>query len=33
VAVAAAIAFGVGGREVAGRELANWVDTIKSKKQ
>jgi len=33
VSVAAAIAFGVGGREVAGRELANWVDTIKSKKE
>jgi hypothetical protein len=31
LAVAAAIAFGVGGREVAGRELSNWVDSIKSK--
>ncbi|HEU5329744.1 MAG TPA: mechanosensitive ion channel [Thermomicrobiales bacterium] len=29
VAVATAIAFGVGGREVAGRELARWVDAAR----
>jgi hypothetical protein len=29
VAVATAIAFGVGGREVAGRELARWVDATR----
>jgi hypothetical protein len=33
VAVAAAIAFGVGGREVAGRELANWVNAVKSSEE
>jgi hypothetical protein len=31
VAVAVAIAFGVGGREIAARELEEWVDSLKSK--
>jgi hypothetical protein len=31
VAVAAAIAFGFGGREVAGRELEHWVEGIKAR--
>jgi hypothetical protein len=30
IAVAAALAFGLGGREVAGRELQNWVDAAHS---
>jgi hypothetical protein len=31
IAVAAAIAFGFGGREVAGRELEHWVDQVKAR--
>ena len=31
VAVAAAIAFGFGGREVAGRELEHWVEQMKNR--
>src|SRR3954469_1668943 len=31
VAVASAIAFGFGGREVAGRELEHWVDEVKTR--
>src|SRR5215212_6767249 len=31
VAVAAALAFGFGGREVAGRELENWVERVKAR--
>jgi len=30
LAVAAALAFGIGGREVAGRELARWVEAARS---
>ncbi len=30
VAVAAALAFGLGGREIAGRELSQWVSSAKS---
>ncbi len=32
IAVALAIAFGYGGREIAGRELAEWVAAMKDKK-
>lgn len=32
VAVAAALAFGLGGRDVAAREINGWVDSIKSDK-
>jgi hypothetical protein len=32
VAVAAALAFGIGGRDVAGRELEQWVGQIKSRR-
>lgn len=32
VAVAAALAFGLGAREIAGRELSDWIQTIKSKR-
>jgi len=32
IALAAALAFGLGGREVAGRELKEWVDSAKSEK-
>lgn len=31
VAIAAAISFGIGGREIAARELENWVRSMKSK--
>ena len=31
IAVALALAFGLGGREIAGRELQSWLDTTKSK--
>ena len=31
VAIAVAIAFGVGGRNIAARELEEWVDSLKSK--
>ena len=31
VAVAAALAFGLGAREVAGREVSEWVQSLKSK--
>ena len=30
IAVAAALAFGIGGRESAGRELAQWVQAAQS---
>jgi hypothetical protein len=30
IAVAAALAFGLGGRDIAGRQLEEWVDSIKS---
>lgn len=30
VAVAAALAFGLGGREVAARELENWLNRLRS---
>lgn len=33
IAIAVAIAFGFGGREVAGRELAEWVASMKEKNQ
>lgn len=33
VAVAVAVAFGIGGREIAGRKLEEWMQTHKSKKQ
>jgi hypothetical protein len=32
IAVAVAIALGLGGREIAARELEGWVNSIKSKK-
>lgn len=32
IAVAVALAFGLGGREIAGRELSQWVKTAKSTK-
>lgn len=32
IAVAAAIAFGIGGREIAGRELGRMIDAFRSKK-
>jgi hypothetical protein len=31
IAVAAALAFGLGGREIAARQLEEWMDSIKSK--
>ncbi len=31
IAVAAAIAFGIGGRELAGEALKNWLDRVESK--
>jgi hypothetical protein len=30
IAVAAALAFGLGGRDMAGRQLEGWVDSVKS---
>jgi hypothetical protein len=30
IAVAAALAFGLGGRDIAGRQLEGWVDSVKS---
>lgn len=33
IAIAVAIAFGFGGREIAGRELAEWVAAMKSRKE
>ncbi len=33
LAIAVAIAIGVGGRAVAARELEEWIDSIKTKKQ
>ncbi len=33
IAVAAALAFGIGGREIAARELDNWLDAIRSKEE
>jgi hypothetical protein len=33
IAVAAALAFGIGGREIAARELGNWLDAIRSKEE
>jgi hypothetical protein len=32
IALAAALAFGLGGREIAARELDEWIDSVKSKK-
>jgi hypothetical protein len=32
IALAAALAFGLGGREVAARELNEWIEAAKSKK-
>jgi hypothetical protein len=32
IAVAVALAFGLGAREIAARELAEWVQFIKSRK-
>ena len=32
IAVAVAIAFGLGGREIAGRELQRWIENIRSKR-
>jgi hypothetical protein len=32
IAVAAALAFGLGAREIAARELADWIQSIKSKR-
>jgi len=31
IAIAVAIAFGIGGREIAGRELNEWISSMKSK--
>jgi hypothetical protein len=31
IAVAVALAFGLGGREIAARELSGWVESVKSK--
>ncbi len=31
IAVAVALAFGLGGRELAGRQLQGWIDSVKSK--
>jgi hypothetical protein len=31
IAVAAALAFGLGGREIAARQLEEWVDSVKEK--
>jgi hypothetical protein len=31
IAVAGALAFGLGGRELAGRQLQGWIDSVKSK--
>lgn len=33
IAVAVALAFGLGGREIAGRELEKWVESMKSEKR
>ena len=33
IAIAVAIAFGVGGRDVAAGELEQWVRSLKSKKE
>ncbi len=33
IAIAVAIAFGFGGREIAGRELAEWVAAMKARKE
>jgi hypothetical protein len=32
IAVAVALAFGLGAREIAGRELGEWIQSIKSRK-
>jgi hypothetical protein len=32
VAVAAALAFGLGARDIAGRELADWIQAVKSRR-
>jgi hypothetical protein len=31
IAVAVALAFGLGGRDIAGRELESWLESLKSK--
>jgi hypothetical protein len=33
IAVAAALAFGLGGREIAGQELGLWLKSFKSNKE
>jgi hypothetical protein len=33
IAVAVALAFGLGGREIAGQELEKWIDSMKSEKR
>jgi hypothetical protein len=32
IAVAVALAFGLGGREIAGRELDKWLDSVRSRR-
>jgi hypothetical protein len=32
IAVAAALAFGLGGREIAAREVEHWLQSIKSER-
>lgn len=32
IAVAVALAFGLGGREIAGRELEEWLRSVRSKR-
>jgi hypothetical protein len=31
-AVAVALAFGIGGRDIAAKELTSWVESLKSEK-
>jgi hypothetical protein len=32
IAVAVALAFGLGGREIAGRELDKWLDSVRTRR-